>query len=405
MNIGIVTAWFERGAGYVSKQYKKILETQHQVFIFARGGEGYAKGDPNWDIAEVTWSKPVRHLTDTALDLAEFRRWLIENKIDLVLFNEQRWWPPVLLCNEMGILTGAYIDYYTEETIDLFGCYDFLICNTQRHMSVFDWHPQSFYLPWGTDINAFKPQTLNALKQNSVTFFHSSGMSPRRKGTDLVIRAFAKLPSNTILIIHAQNALDKDLPELSSTINELRQTGRLQVIEQTVPAPGLYHLGDVYVYPTRLEGIGLTLAEAQACGLPAITTDNPPMNEFIDPDVSRLVEVERLVARPDGYYWPQAYVKLDSLSEKMLHFVENVADLSLFKRQTREYAVTKLNWDSNAAPLLELVAAVQKSPRNEVLIFEDRARGFERKRISILRRSPVLRFIAFSARDLVGRYF
>ena len=32
-------------------------------------------------------------------------------------------------------------------------------------------------------------------------------------------------------------------------------------------------MGDVFVYPSRLEGIGLCVPEALACGLPVITTD------------------------------------------------------------------------------------------------------------------------------------
>ena len=57
MNIGIVTTWFERGAAYVSRQFKDALSAQNNVFIYARGGESYAKGDPDWDDANVFWSK------------------------------------------------------------------------------------------------------------------------------------------------------------------------------------------------------------------------------------------------------------------------------------------------------------------------------------------------------------
>ena len=57
MNIGIVTTWFERGAAYVSKQFEESLEINNNVFIYARGGEKYAIGDPIWDKDNVTWSK------------------------------------------------------------------------------------------------------------------------------------------------------------------------------------------------------------------------------------------------------------------------------------------------------------------------------------------------------------
>ena len=67
---------------------------------------------------------------------------------------------------------------------------------------------------------------------------------------------------------------------------------RIEFIEKTVSAPGLYFRGDVYLYPTRLEGIGLTICEALASGLPVITTNDAPMNEFvIDGETGYLVDV------------------------------------------------------------------------------------------------------------------
>lgn len=43
MNIGIVRTWFERGAAYVSRQYMEVLAERHNIFIYARGGESFAK--------------------------------------------------------------------------------------------------------------------------------------------------------------------------------------------------------------------------------------------------------------------------------------------------------------------------------------------------------------------------
>lgn len=42
----------------------------------------------------------------------------------------------------------------------------------------------------------------------------------------------------------------------------------------------LYDEGDVCVQPSHWEGLGLPLLECQAAGLPLVTTDAPPMNEF-----------------------------------------------------------------------------------------------------------------------------
>lgn len=389
MNIGIVTTWFERGAAYVSRQYRQVLEDRHEVFIYARGGEEYGQNKPNWDNPHVTWGKRLPFVGKSFIDRADFYQWLQHNRIDLVIFNEQDWWPPVLWCNEWGILTGGYVDYYTEDTVPFFACYDFLLCNTQRHYSVFNWHPQVCYAPWGTDTQLFRPQSLEPLDDEGIIFFHSSGMSPHRKGTDLIIRAFDDLVGDARLIIHAQKPLEQQLPELSAQIEKLRTSDRLIYQIETVPAPGLYHLGDVYVYPSRLDGIGLTVAEALACGLPVITTNHPPMNEFVQPPVNgQLVAVERLIARADGYYWPQAIVQVDDLARAMQFYIDHRAELTQFKQLARQYADTHLTWSHNAAHLPAWLEQVEKQPATGWKAVHEDISAYERKRTSLPQMYP-----------------
>ena len=88
MNIGIVTTWFDRGAAYVSKAYMDVLSQEHQVFIYARGGEHYAIGDPRWDLDNVTWGSQVLDKPYLYIDWDEFSSWLRVNHIDILLFNE-----------------------------------------------------------------------------------------------------------------------------------------------------------------------------------------------------------------------------------------------------------------------------------------------------------------------------
>ena len=282
MNIGIITTWYERGAAYVSKQYKDVLKKKHNVFIYSRGGQHQSKSESGWDDFFVTWDEQSVFRSKCVVNPKCFKNWLIANKIDIAFFNEQHQWGAVTLCNKLGVKTGAYIDYYTKETVPFFGCYDFLICNTKRHYSVFKWHPQAFYVPWGTETDIFKPKSMSLVSENFVIFFHSAGWSPERKGSDLVLDAFSRLSGPARLVIHSQAKLSKCFPEKAAFIESLRNKGKLDLYEQTVSAPGLYHLGDVYVYPSRLEGIGLTITEAFSCGLPVITCDNPPMNEFVN---------------------------------------------------------------------------------------------------------------------------
>lgn len=234
---------------------------------------------------------------------------------------------------------GSYIDYYKENTIKFFNIYDFIICNTKRHYSVFKDHSQSYYIPWGTDIQLFKPNITTT--NNKIVFFHSAGMS-NRKGTDLLINAFIKgdLYNESKLIIHTQI----DIEKISEHNEKDLENNGIKIIKETITAPGLYHLGDVYVYPTRLEGLGLTTFEALACGLPVITTDNAPMNETINNEVGKLVKVERYYSRWDGYYWPLSECNIDDLILKMRFYIKNISNIDNLKIEARKYAEENLDW-------------------------------------------------------------
>lgn len=405
MNVGIVTYWFERGASYVSRAYKNVLEKENRVFIYARGGEEFSKGNPDWDQESVTWDTHYYSRIATYINLDRFKIWLKEKKIDIVIFNEQHWWLPVLLCKQIGIKTGAYIDYYTAETVPFFHAYDFVICNTKRHASVFSYHPQCFYIPWGTDVQLFKPTESSLTQKEYVTFFHSAGYSPDRKGTDLLIKAFSKIDDDSSkLIIHCQKPVVHFFPKLSQIIQDLQKCGRLILIEKTITAPGAYLLGDFYVYPTKLEGIGLTIAEALSSGLPVLTSDSPPMNEFITPETGRLVKIDFFKERFDSYYWPECYCSVADLTAQMKAVVKEIENLPALKRSSRQYAVEHLDFSKNAAVLnrhLETLRILPVAPEIEKQIEQ-----FEKNRFNFIWRKKIfapLWYLLYKIKPLVKK--
>ena len=368
MRIGIVTSWFERGAAYVSRQFMDVLQKTDEVFIYARGGEKYAIGDPKWDLPNVYWGKRTGFVNYFASYIVkdDFIKWLKQERIELVFFNEQHYFSPVVWCKDLGIKTAAYIDYYTENTIPFFNVYDCLICNTERHKFAFRNHPNAQYLKWGTNVSLYKPVDT---EKKCLTFFHSAGMGPFRKGTDLLIKAFynAKLRKNAKLLIHTQVSLTEKFPELKATIEELRSEGSLEIEEGTVTAPGLYYKGDVYVYPSRLDGIGLTLMEAASSGLACITVDNAPMNEFVTPSFGSLAKIDYYYCRSDGYYWPMGVVSLVSLSSLLDDYISGKYDVEEMKSKAREYAEKELNFDKNCEPLHEIFSNTVITPLDKVL--------------------------------------
>lgn len=339
MNIGIITVWGERGAGYVSNEYFKYLSNYFNVFIYNRG---YIKDIP--DKKEYIYNaKKISSFKPMSINRRELKTWIDRNNIETILFNEQQSWEPILWCKKWKIKTIAYIDYYKEDTVELHDAYDMLFCNTKRHLDAFKGHSNAKYLKWGTDLDLFKP---NENKNQSPVFFHSCGYSPKRKGTDLIIESINEIDLKFKLIIHSQVNLIKIFPKLESKIKKLIKREKLEIIIGTIKAPGLYNLADYYLYPSRLDGIGLSLLESISAGLIPITTNNPPMNEFLPKDYRYLINVNKMFSREDGYFWPQVEVSTISLKALIIDAIKTFPNKEL-KSNMREWALSNFNIKDN----------------------------------------------------------
>lgn len=359
-SIGIVTTWFEKGAGYVSKQFYKVLKNEFNVFIYARGGERFAKGVPEWDFPWVTWAEKRFGESMTGVEPDHFKKWIDKNKIELVIFNEQNDFRILQECKKWGLPIVAYIDYYKKHDIEKFKVYDGLICNTRRHYSVFKDLPNSVYIPWGTDVEYFSNrQSPLKNRYKKVIFFHNAGFlgKNKRKGTSEVIKAFKRIKNRSKrLIIHSQVSL---LGLGAGQFLYAVFSPRIRIIRRNVY--GLFHMGDVYVYPTKHEGIGLTICEALASGTPVITTNNPPMNEFvIDGYNGKLVDVVKFVPRSDNHYWDEAIISVESLQKNMEFFLENKNKLNTYKQNAREYAEKERDWNKNGKILVDYIKSFLK---------------------------------------------
>jgi len=101
------------------------------------------------------------------------------------------------------------------------------------------------------------------------------GRLVHQKGQDLLLEAFAQIQAdfpdwNLIILGEGENraALEKQ-------ISDLRLEGRA-FLPGNYPSPfGVLSACDLFVFSSRYEGQGMALAEAMACGLPAVSFDCP----------------------------------------------------------------------------------------------------------------------------------
>jgi len=376
--IGFVTAWFPSGAGYVSKQYKEILHDNFEVFVYARGGRKQLD-HPDWDGDYVTWAP--NHSDITGIYWHHFFSWARKNKIEILFFNEQRYWPVILKSKEHGITVGAYIDYYTQDTVPFFEVFDFIICNTKRHYSVFQWHDNCHYIPWGVSENHWPQRT--AERPGSVQFVISAGWDGAyirqsnwmdRRGTGTVLKAFENVKGNCCLCVYSQVALN-DCPR--HWREAIEHNARINFHFGTFD-PFPYHENSVYVYPSRLDGIGLTVPEALCAGLPVIATDSAPMNEFIiDGYNGFLINVERSIARPDGYYWPESIVSPVHLADLMQRYVDDPLLIDKHKSGSIEFSVNNLSWQRNSCELNQIFSCVTPNKLNVSPVLKERIMKYQ----------------------------
>ena len=185
-----------------------------------------------------------------------------------------------------------------------------------------------------------------------------------------MLEAALKLKNPYKLVIHSQIDIEKIFPHLSSGIKKLKREGKLTIINKTISSPGLYYLGDVYVYPSRLDGIGLTVAEAQSCGLVPIVSDNAPMNEFVTKDIGFTIDIKRYYSRDDGYYWPECLPSTLHLTNIMDNMYLEKNEIILKKKLNREYAIKNLNWEKNSKFLNELVKDIKYKKLTDKIKFD-----------------------------------
>ncbi len=115
--------------------------------------------------------------------------------------------------------------------------------------------------------------------QTSTPFVLSVGSNLKRKNREGVLRIFARSKDrwNGQLVF----AGEPMTPELHSLGAQLGVSAR--VVEVVNPdsssLEALYNRAVALVYPSRFEGFGWPIAEAQACGCPVICSDRAPMPE------------------------------------------------------------------------------------------------------------------------------
>ncbi len=360
--IGMVSIWFHRGQSEVTRTLRQaLLDNGHEVFIFGRMGAVYGqemqeRDDPYWRLPNV-FLFPKYDIAWPALQM-----WAIIHKLDAVVFNEEYNFQLPQSIRAIGKKTIHYVDFIRPDWAKPLGStYDQLWSATQRTTALLndmELSDMTTHIGWGIPDNV--PYRGDEAPQYD--FFHNAGWLGInfRKGTDLVLQAFSHLVSHehtkASLLVHAQVPMQAmvDTGVMTQEFYDNVDRSILTWRHETVPPPGLYHLGKVVVQPSRMEGLGLTIPEAMWQGRAVITTDAPPMNEFVRL-AQHLVPVASIAQRSDGLSFPECTPDVSHLADRMLWIIEH---WKIHGTSARSDAYYKFDWTSFRARIAKGLEAL-----------------------------------------------
>jgi glycosyltransferase involved in cell wall biosynthesis len=114
----------------------------------------------------------------------------------------------------------------------------------------------------------------------------------------------------------------------------------------------LYNASDIYV-STSSEGFGLTVAEAIACGVPAVGLDYSAVPEVIGPAGVK-VPVSGYVDNEYDHYW--GAIDEDALSQALIRLVRKPAERRALGAQGPAHVRANFTWEEKAAQFVALVS-------------------------------------------------
>jgi len=127
------------------------------------------------------------------------------------------------------------------------------------------------------DTNKYKLLNIKPIDKRFKLLF--VGNLTKRKGADLLPKIMNKLGDEYIL--YYTSGLRTSIPK-EFELSNMKPLGKLSEYELIVE----YNKCDALLFPSRLEGFGYAVAEAMACGKPAITTNTSSIPELISHNVN-----------------------------------------------------------------------------------------------------------------------
>jgi L-malate glycosyltransferase len=342
---------------------KAISDDGHEVFFVRLEGNARQVEDrpvPE-NVQQVLWKgghRPFRwgNLVKLTLD---FRRLTKEIKPDLIHAG------PIQTCAFIAILSGfrpvltmswgfdlmddvhksKWMEWVTRYTLKRSSFFTSDAFVTRDKAVKYGMDPvKTVVFPWGVDLDHFaptvdyRPQTVVSRPPSAVTLFCNRSWETRY-GVDVLARAFVKVAQekeNVDLILLAGGSQGNRIRQILNSGGVLDRVTFGGQVSQT-DLPRWYHMADLYISPSHVDGSSVSLMEALACGLPCLVSDIPANKEWV-------TEGE------NGWLFPNGDV--GALAVKILAAIDQREKLPGIGRASRGSAEKRADWKKNSGVLM-----------------------------------------------------
>ncbi|GAB4459856.1 MAG: glycosyltransferase [Anaerolineales bacterium] len=211
---------------------------------------------------------------------------------------------------------------------------------TREKAIAFGMNPENTVVfPWGVDLQHFTPKPFKRSNVRTVTLFCSRTWEPIY-GVDVLAKAFVKVANvnpDVNLILLGGGSQGNHLRQIlmNGGVMERVHFGG-QVSQRDLPR--WYHMADLYISPSHVDGTSVTLLEALASGLPCLVSDIPGNRDWVEEGVN-------------GWLFRDG--DADDLAEKILLAIKNRRSWGRMGKAARKTAEERADWRKNFGKLLD----------------------------------------------------
>ena len=201
--------------------------------------------------------------------------------------------------------------------------------------------------PWGVDLNRFAPKSSNQRKSERFTLLSVRSWEPVY-GVDVIARAFVQAarqqPDLYLIMLGAgsQAELIHNIFAEGGVMERVVFTGQVS----QMALPDYYRDADLYVSASHTDGSSVSLLEAMASGCPAVVSDIPGNQEWVQPDVN-------------GWLFKDG--DSGAMAKSILQAFEQRGALAQMGVAARRIAEQRADWQKNFPALLRAYALAVSS--------------------------------------------